>query len=238
MPTLPATATGSPALRQTWPSSSATVVLPFVPVTAQKRFGSSRQASSSSPITGRPRSRAAAIAGASAGTPGLLTTQRARSSGSRPRRHPGRLRRRRPRALPRPRASRESTPITRSPRSASSRAAAWPERARPTTRYGPGGSGGRGFESGIPGSFAACGPATFPDMSDEHVRLEAEDARRGRPGASSIEIVAAVVIGAGVPLLWIWIGSLIQSSRGAQHVEGIDRRDPGRRHPRQLRRSS
>ena len=58
MPTLPATATGLPAARQTWPSSSATVVLPLVPVTATKRFGSSRQASSSSPMTGTPRSRA------------------------------------------------------------------------------------------------------------------------------------------------------------------------------------
>ncbi len=35
-----------------------------------------------------------------------------------------------------------------------------------------------------------------------------------------LEIAAAALIGAGVPLLWIWIGSLIQSSRGAQHVEG------------------
>ena len=35
-----------------------------------------------------------------------------------------------------------------------------------------------------------------------------------------LEIAAAVLIGAGVPLLWIWIGSLIQSSRGADHVEG------------------
>jgi hypothetical protein len=35
-----------------------------------------------------------------------------------------------------------------------------------------------------------------------------------------LEITAAALIGAGVPLLWIWIGSLIQSSRGAQHVEG------------------
>jgi hypothetical protein len=33
------------------------------------------------------------------------------------------------------------------------------------------------------------------------------------------EIVAAILIGAGVPLLWVWIGSLIQSSRGATHVE-------------------
>ena len=33
------------------------------------------------------------------------------------------------------------------------------------------------------------------------------------------EIAAAVLIGAGVPLLWVWIGSLIQSSRGATEVE-------------------
>jgi hypothetical protein len=42
----------------------------------------------------------------------------------------------------------------------------------------------------------------------------------GRTGRFVLEIVAAVVIGAGVPLMWIWIGSLIQSSRGAQQVEG------------------
>ncbi len=42
----------------------------------------------------------------------------------------------------------------------------------------------------------------------------------GRTGRFVIEVIAAVVIGAGVPLLWIWIGSLIQSSRGAQNVEG------------------
>jgi hypothetical protein len=42
----------------------------------------------------------------------------------------------------------------------------------------------------------------------------------GRTGRFVLEIVAAVAIGAGVPLLWIWIGSLIQGSRGAQHVEG------------------
>jgi hypothetical protein len=42
----------------------------------------------------------------------------------------------------------------------------------------------------------------------------------GKTGRLVLEIVAAVLIGAGVPLLWIWIGSLIQSSRGAQHVEG------------------
>ena len=42
----------------------------------------------------------------------------------------------------------------------------------------------------------------------------------GRTARFFVEIGAAVVIGAGIPLLWIWIGSLIQSSRGAQHVEG------------------
>ena len=42
----------------------------------------------------------------------------------------------------------------------------------------------------------------------------------GRTARFFAEIFAAVAIGAGVPLLWIWIGSLIQSSRGAQHVEG------------------
>ena len=42
----------------------------------------------------------------------------------------------------------------------------------------------------------------------------------GVTGRFVLEIAAAVLIGAGVPLLWIWIGSLIQGSRGAQHVEG------------------
>ena len=42
----------------------------------------------------------------------------------------------------------------------------------------------------------------------------------GRTGRFVLEVAAAAVIGAGVPLVWIWIGSLIQSSRGAQHVEG------------------
>jgi len=38
-------------------------------------------------------------------------------------------------------------------------------------------------------------------------------------GRVTLEIAAAVVVGAGVPLLWVWIGSLIQSSRGAANVE-------------------
>jgi hypothetical protein len=38
-------------------------------------------------------------------------------------------------------------------------------------------------------------------------------------GRFILEVAAAVVVGAGVPLLWVWIGSLIQSSRGASNVE-------------------
>ena len=64
VPTLPATATGSPASRWTWPIHSVVVVLPFVPVTAMNSFGSSRQASSSSPTTASPRARAARDDGA------------------------------------------------------------------------------------------------------------------------------------------------------------------------------
>ena len=33
------------------------------------------------------------------------------------------------------------------------------------------------------------------------------------------EIAAAAVVGIGVPLFWIWVGSRIQGSRGTQHVE-------------------
>ena len=135
VPTLPATATGRPASRQISPSSSAVVVLPFVPVTATKRCGSSRQASSSSPRTGSPRSRAAAITGASFGTPGLLTTQATPSSSSTPST---------PRCASSPAGTSgrpESVPITR-PCASSTRAAAAPDRASPTTRKGPAGSGG------------------------------------------------------------------------------------------------
>lgn len=34
------------------------------------------------------------------------------------------------------------------------------------------------------------------------------------------EVVAAALVAAGVPLLWIWIGSQIQAARGATGVEG------------------
>jgi multisubunit Na+/H+ antiporter MnhC subunit len=40
-----------------------------------------------------------------------------------------------------------------------------------------------------------------------------------KAGRFVVEIVAAALIGAGVPLLWIWIGSLISSARGATGVE-------------------
>lgn len=49
---------------------------------------------------------------------------------------------------------------------------------------------------------------------DERVRRAS-----GRTGRAILEISAAAVVGAGVPLLWIWIGSQIQGSRGARTVE-------------------
>ena len=38
-------------------------------------------------------------------------------------------------------------------------------------------------------------------------------------GRLFLEIAAAVVIGVGVPLLWVWLGSQIEESRGSQGVE-------------------
>ena len=129
VPTLPATSTGRSAARQIAPSSSVVVVLPLVPVTATKGLGSRRQASSSSPSTGSPRSRAAAIAGASAGTPGLLTTSAARSSSS----SPSDSRRA---STPAGTAGEARSAANTGPRpcASSMRAAAAPERASPTTR--------------------------------------------------------------------------------------------------------
>ncbi len=40
-----------------------------------------------------------------------------------------------------------------------------------------------------------------------------------KAGRLALELVAAALIGAGVPLLWVWIGSMISSSRGASNVE-------------------
>ena len=62
--------------------------------------------------------------------------------------YPGRLRRRASRSPAAPSGFPRSTPMTDSPRRASSRAAAWPERASPTTRNGPPGSGGRSLRGG------------------------------------------------------------------------------------------
>jgi hypothetical protein len=41
----------------------------------------------------------------------------------------------------------------------------------------------------------------------------------GKTGRFVLEIAAAIIVGAGVPLFWIWVGSAIQGSRGAQGVE-------------------
>ena len=41
----------------------------------------------------------------------------------------------------------------------------------------------------------------------------------GKTGRFVVEVVAAILVGAGVPLFWIWLGSQIQGSRGAQAVE-------------------
>jgi hypothetical protein len=40
-----------------------------------------------------------------------------------------------------------------------------------------------------------------------------------KSGRLVLEVAAAIVVGAGVPLFWIWIGSLLQGARGAQGVE-------------------
>jgi hypothetical protein len=41
----------------------------------------------------------------------------------------------------------------------------------------------------------------------------------GKTGRFVLEVLAAVFVGAGIPLFWIWVGSQIQGSRGAQAVE-------------------
>jgi lysylphosphatidylglycerol synthetase-like protein (DUF2156 family) len=40
-----------------------------------------------------------------------------------------------------------------------------------------------------------------------------------RTGRFVLEVGAAILVGAGVPVLWVWIGSRTQSSRGSQAVE-------------------
>ena len=72
--------------------------------------------------------------GASAGTPGALDHASRAVERVQLRHHPGSLRRRGASSPSAPSGEPESTPITSSPRAARSRAAAWPDRARPTTR--------------------------------------------------------------------------------------------------------
>ena len=74
---LPPTVTVKPAASSIRPVSAVVVDLPFVPVIAITRPCSQRDASSISPMTGTPRSRAACTAGCSGGTPGLSTTRSA-----------------------------------------------------------------------------------------------------------------------------------------------------------------
>ena len=62
-PMLPPTVTLKPAASSIRPVSAVVVDLPFVPVIAMTRPCSQRDASSTSPITGTPRARAAATAG-------------------------------------------------------------------------------------------------------------------------------------------------------------------------------
>ena len=77
MPRLPPTK----AARSSWksrPVSAVVVLLPFVPVMATTGTSSrSRQASSTSPTTGTPARRAAAMPGSVSGTPGETTTRSA-----------------------------------------------------------------------------------------------------------------------------------------------------------------
>jgi hypothetical protein len=44
-------------------------------------------------------------------------------------------------------------------------------------------------------------------------------AASGKTGTLIVEIAAALFIGIGIPLFWIWVGSLIQGARGAQMLE-------------------
>jgi amino acid transporter len=54
-------------------------------------------------------------------------------------------------------------------------------------------------------------------VSDAPKRAVTEAPKKA--GRLVVEIVAAVLIGAGVPLFWVWVGSMISDSRGATTVE-------------------
>lgn len=67
-------------------------------------------------------------------------------------------------------------------------------------------------------------PATFIPVESRvengGIRVESRfKGATGRTGRFFCEIAGAVFVGAGVPVFWIWLGSVIQGSRGAQAVE-------------------
>ncbi len=108
------------------------VVLPFVPVTPTSGLGKRREASSTSLQTGILRLRAACTSGEELGTPGLFTSSPAPSS-SRTLSSPSLN------SMPALASSLTSSSVERStattvaPRRARARAAARPDRARPST---------------------------------------------------------------------------------------------------------
>src|SRR5438309_7906182 len=207
-----------------WAISSTVVVFPLVPVTAMNSFASIRQASSSSPSTGTPRSRAAAITGACGGTPGLLTTSRARGSWATPS-APACSSTPACRSSALAAGADVSTPITSPPAAASARAAAVPERASPATRKGPSGTGGRGVTRPSPNALAIYREADrSADRGDDP---EAQDDLRLRPGAQ-LEVVMARshqedAFARGLE------GDHLQRDR-----QGLDHEDPAQQHQQRL----
>jgi hypothetical protein len=119
------------------PASAVVVDLPLVPVTATSGVDPmKRAASSTSPQIGTPAARAALSCGVAMGTPGETTTRSAavksRSSWPPSMRRSGRTSSASS-AGPRAAAGRASVTVTEAPSRTQSRAAARPERARPTT---------------------------------------------------------------------------------------------------------
>src|SRR4051812_42078628 len=150
----PPTITLNPACSSIRPVSVVVVDLPLVPVIAMIRPASHRDASSTSPITGTPAARAAAITGCSGGTPGLNTMRSASanvagwcppSSTTTP---SGRS------ASASGTSTRTSVNVTRPPRAVSNCAAAMPLLAPPTT--------------------VTCIPATLNTRSPQLQRRQAE----------------------------------------------------------------
>ena len=137
VPMLPATRTGRGCWASTAPISAVVVVLPLVPVIAIVSASIARQPSSSSPMIGTCRARAAASWAPSGGIPGLTTTSSVPAKAAAV--SPVPASRRTPRsasaAASRPRAATgfTSVPITSAPAVRRSRAAATPLRASPTT---------------------------------------------------------------------------------------------------------